>query len=587
MMITRRQLLQGAAATGAALLVPRAMTAPLTAWSAPAVFPNPLAVPPVLDVRVSGAAALTMRNAAHDFGLGIGPASTYCYQGAGDDPPTYLGPTLVAQRGTPLELSMANDLGEHPLAAFVDVQSVHGATEADRTAPRAATHLHGGNTRPDSDGGPEDTFTPGNSWNYTYDNDQESAGIWYHDHALGITRLNVYAGLAGGYLIRDANDPGEGSTGLPAGGYEVPLILQDRMFTPSGQLDYPLGAGTVWAPEMFGDVPTVNGTARPQLAVDRTRYRFRVFNGSNSRVYDLRLRVVTTGATLPFHQIGTDGGLLDAPVPLTALILSPGERADLLVDFSGLPAGARVLLSNNARTPYPNGPRALVRGGSPLRDVMEFTATGGFVAPPPLPGNLRAATHPVPRLSTAIGPSTRTRTMTLVEIMGALQPMMALLNNRMFHSEDYAAPDQHVQQNSLEVWELVNTTADAHPIHVHLVQFQVLNRQKFAVGGYLAAAYPGMMMEGTGAYPPPPVTPFLRGGAKPPAANEAGWKDTVLAMPGEVTRIALPFGQPAGLPPVASPRVWPTTEAAVSDYVWHCHILEHEDNDMMQRYRIA
>lgn len=302
-------------------------------------------------------------------------------------------------------------------------------------------------------------------------------------------------------------------------------------------------------------------------------------------MYDLRWRVVTTGQGLEFHVIGTDGGLLDAPVRRTSLVLAPGERADLLVDLSGLPAGARVLLSNRAKTPYPDGPRPLVRGGVPLPDLLQLTALGRFVQPPPLPTDLRAATHPVPRLASYIGTATRTRTMTLVELMGPQQPLRALLNNRRFHDEDALA--HPVEQHSLEVWELVNTTVDAHPIHLHLVQFQVLDRQRFDAAGYLAAAYGGDPEHVPGSYPPPPVTPFLRGPRRLAPAHEAGWKDTVLAMPGEVTRIAVPFGQPAGLPPVASPRVWPTDPAGVSDYVWHCHILEHEDNDMMQPYRIA
>ena len=580
-MIDRRQLLKGAAAGGAALVTAPALGRTAAHASARA-FSRPLAVPPVVDLRRTGTVALTMTGARHDFGLGAGP--TWCYQAPGAAP-TVLGPTLVARRGVPVTLHLTNALGSHPLAPFVD-EGLDGVSAADRTAPRAGVHLHGGNVEPGSDGGPLATLRPGETRTYSYANDQESAALWYHDHALGLTRLNVWAGLAGGYLLRDANDPGDGSTGLPHGRYEVPLVLQDRLLTEDGALTYPLGEGRTWAPEAFGDVPTVNGTAWPDLRCDRTRYRFRVFNGSNARVYDLRLRVLTTGEALPFHAIGTDGGLLDAPVPLTSLVLGPGERADLLVDLSRLPRNAVVRLSNRARAPYPDGPRAARRGGSPLPDVLQLTAAGPVVAPPPLPRRLRARTAPVPRLAAHVTASTRVRTRTLVEVLAVPQPLEALLDDRRFRSEDFAATDQHVLQDSLEVWELVNTTGDAHPIHLHLVQFQVLSRQRFDVGACTAAALPHGAGEPGNPYPPPPVTPYLRGPSRPPPPHEAGWKDTVLALPGEVTRIAVPFGQPAGVPPVASPRVWPTTAAGTDDYVWHCHVLEHEDNDMMQRYRV-
>ena len=582
-MIDRRQLLKGAALGGAALLAPRALWTG-AAWGAPAIFTNSLQVPPALDLRGGGSADLTMTAGVHDFQIGRGVADTFCYQSPGAAP-TYLGPTIVAQSGTEVTLHVKNELGAHPLAANVDTE-LHGALASDADSPRASLHLHGGNTEPGSDGGPLDTVAVGGrSKQYRYANDQQSAGLWYHDHALGITRLNVYAGLAGGYLLRDENDPGDSSTGLPSGAYELPLILQDRLFTADGALDYPQGDGATWAPEMFGDVPVVNGVAWARQSVDRTRYRLRVYNGSNARVYALRFTVVGSNQNLPFHQIGTDGGLLNSPVRLTSLVLAPGERADLLVDFSALPAGTRVMLRNGARTPYPDGPRSMRRGGSPLPELMMFTTTTARPSTPALPTNLRSGTGvPVPRLGSKVTSSTRVRTMTMVEVMGDLQPMMALLNNRHFMSEEYAEPAQHVLQNSLEVWELVNATADAHPIHLHLVQFQVLGRQKFDVAGYAALA--GDPMAPASPYPPPPASEFLRGGVRPPAPNEQGWKDTVLAMPGEVTRIVVPFGQPADCPPVASPRVWPTTNPGVSDYVWHCHILEHEDNDMMQSFRI-
>jgi len=241
-------------------------------------------------------------------------------------------------------------------------------------------------------------------------------------------------------------------------------------------------------------------------------------------------------------------------------------------------AGATVTVTNDARTPFPGGPASVQKGAVPLPEIMRFTVRSARGFTTPLPARLRGT--PITRL---VGRSpARTRTMTLVEILDPDDaPLEDLLNNRRFGSGDFAAAP--VGRDTLEVWELVNTTGDAHPIHLHFVQFQVLDRQPFDVAGYLTATYgPGPLEPGTGPYPPPPVTRFLRGGARPPAANEAGWKDTVVAMPGEVTRILVPFGaRAAGGAPLAIGSSFTGT------YVWHCHILEHEDNDMMQRYTIS
>jgi len=540
----------------------------------------------VVDATQGGSATLRMVNASHRFHGALGPADTFAYRTLTGSQ-TYLGPVIVARRGVPFDLTVRNELGAHPLAFAIDQQLVQQAVDDgllpagtnDAVAPRAATHLHGGNTRPEFDGGPLDVFLPGAEFTYSYDNEQESAGLWFHDHALAITRLNVYAGLAGGYLIRDGNDPGDGSR-LPAPPYEIPLVIQDRMFTGTGALAYPPNPNPTtprpWAPEFFGDVATVNGKAWPNLDVARGKYRFRVFNGSNSRFY--LLKFMTGGTSLTFHQIGTDGGLLDAPVRLNKLTIGPGERADLVVDFAALPAGSTVTLANNARTPFPDGPRAARLGGAPLPQIMRFTVTSASGYSAPLPAQLRST--PMTRL--AGRPLEATRTMTLVEILDeADAPVTALLNNRSFGSDDYQS--QPVGKDTLELWELVNTTGDAHPIHLHFTQFQVFNRQRFAVDQYTDTTYgDDPLQPGTGPFPPPSVTPYLIGNATPPAANERGWKDTVSAMPGEVTRILVPFGaNAAGGAPLAIGASY------TGEYVWHCHILEHEDNDMMQRYVIA
>ncbi|MFJ6270349.1 multicopper oxidase family protein [Pseudarthrobacter oxydans] len=594
MYLTRRQLLQAGAVAGAGILVhPDAALAartrarqagPLTMFSEQ--LPT-LAELGVLDMRAGGQTELSMLNAGHAFHGQLGSTDTFTYR-ADDASQTYLGPVIVAQRGTPFALTVHNRLGKHPLAFAIDDELVPPGSD-DANTPRTSTHLHGGNTRPGSDGGPEQVFTPGSSYTYHYDNNQDAAGLWYHDHALGITRLNVYAGLAGGYLIRDT--PGPSGTGIDTGDgthlppppYEVPLVIQDRMFNPDGSFAYPPnpelttsdGTPRPWAPEFFGDVATVNGKCWPNLDVDRGKYRFRVYNGSNARFYNLKF--MSGGNALTFAQIGTDGGLLDAPAKLNKLVLGPGERADLVVDFAGLSAGSKVVLGNNAPTPYPDGPVAAKQGGVPLREIMQFTvqSQAGYTAP--LPEKLR----PQPMTRLAGLPTAATRQMTLVEVLNAAGiPIMALLNNRPFHTTDITA----VQGDTLEEWELINTTVDAHPIHLHFTQFQVLNRQRFDVGKYLAAT--GYVDPGTGLVTPGqgssvPVTPFLTGRPKAAPANERGWKDTAVSMPGEVTRISVPFGAgAAGGAPLA------ICSSFTGEYVWHCHILEHEDNDMMQRYVI-
>lgn len=594
MRITRRQLLQAGAVAGAELLASSGSLA--AAERGPAsrqqdLFAEQLPTLDdlgVLDMQKGGSTALWVRNARHRFQEHMGLTDTLVYQESGSSR-TYLGPVIIARKGTPFELTVHNGAGGHPLAFAIDSELVPAGTN-DAKCPRTSVHLHGGNTGPDSDGGPDQAFVSGRSYTYHYGNNQDAAGLWYHDHALGLTRLNVYAGLAGGYLLRDTPGPGGSGidtgdgTHLPPPPYEVPLIIQDRMFNPDGSFAYPPnpdlkgpdGGPRPWAPEFFGDVATVNGKCWPNLDVARGKYRFRVLNGSNARFYDLKFDA--GGPALAFHQIGSDGGLLNAPVRLNRLVIGPGERADLVVDFAGLPAGSRVVLRNSARVPYPDGPESIARGGLPLPQIMQFTVQSRTGYTVPLPARLRE--KDITSLREAA--PARTRQMALVEVANADDvPVMALLNNRMFDSPDITV----VKSDTLEEWELINTTEDAHPIHLHFTQFQVLNRQKFDAGSYLEATgfidpATGLVMPGRGNSVE--AGRFLIGRPKEAPATEQGWKDTVVALPGEVTRIRVPFGAgAAGGAPLA------IGSSFKGEYVWHCHILEHEDNDMMQRYVIT
>jgi FtsP/CotA-like multicopper oxidase with cupredoxin domain len=585
MEMSRRSLLEGCALVAAAALVPAGAATARSLGVLRRGEPLPdLDDLGVIDTTAGGTARIAIVNAGHRFSLALPKTPTLAYRIPGGAQ-NYLGPVILARRGQDFTLQVENSLGRHPLAGAIDRGLIRDMIEDgvlppdtnDAVRTRTALHLHGGNTAPGMDGGPLDTFLPGDTFRYTYANDQEAAGLWYHDHALSITRLNVYAGLASGYLLRDENDPGDGSR-LPAPPYEVPLILQDKMFNPDGTLGYPPNPDLdrPWAPEFFGDVATVNGKTQPDLQVRRGMYRFRVYNGSNSRFYNLKLKT-TDRDTLRFWQIGTDGGLLNAPVAMTKLLLGPGERADLLVDFAELPAGACVLLTNNARTPFPSGPRSVAGGGVPLPLLMTFSVTRRTGLPARLPKALRR--RAIPRLETA--KVAATRNLTLVEVQDADGiPQTALINNREFSSDEYL---KAISRNgTVEQWNIINTTGDAHPIHLHYVQFQILNRQRFDVDDYTAAAYPTPVVPGTGPYPPPSPERFTLGRPHSPAANERGWKDTAVAMPGQITRLLVPFGTGA-----VAGRPFATGRSFTGTYAAHCHILEHEDNDMMQRYLVA
>jgi spore coat protein A len=459
----------------------------------------------------------------------------------------YPGPTIEAHRGRPIAVEWENQL---PSQHIFDIDPrIHGAmppTPAVRTVP----HLHGARSRSESDGLPEKWFTPGSSVLYDYPNSQQAATLWYHDEAVGITRLNVYAGLSGFYLLRDDE---ERSMGLPSGDYEIPLLLQDRTLDDKGQLVYsptfddgqkpPQG---LWAPELFGDLPVVNGAIYPYLEVEPRRYRLRVLNGANARFFNLFFNLAKSPtdipSLIPFHQIGTDGGFLPGPVALNKLLLGPAERADLIVDFSGL-QGKTVTLSNDASAPYPGW--GLVTPHHPaLCELMQFRVTL------PLSSSLKSLSMPTPRPLSKLDEtkSIATRDFVLAEGMDRQGRALGLQIN----GKGYDAPvTEVVKLGSIEKWRFINNTEDAHPMHLHLVQFQILNRQGFN-----------------------PVS--LRNGAlelvgilRLPAANEAGWKDTAVVSPREVLTIVVRF------------------EGYTGRYVFHGHLLEHEDHDMMRPYEVA
>ncbi|MCM3764476.1 multicopper oxidase family protein [Neobacillus niacini] len=470
------------------------------------------------------------------------PTTVWGYNGL------YPGPTFEVRRNHPILVKWENHLPfEHLLP--VD-RTVHGA-EPDQPSVRTVVHLHGGRVRPENDGYPEAWFTK-NFKNtgpkflhevYYYPNCQRPTTFWYHDHAVGITRLNVYAGLAGFYLIRDE---AEEMLNLPRGKYEIPLVIQDRSFYLSGdrqgELFYPPlpeqpppppPPNPSVVPEFFGDTALVNGKVWPFLEVEPRKYRFRLLNGSNSRFYRLRL-----SSGQDFVQIGTDGGFLESPVVVLnrdGLLLAPGERADVIVDFSNH-AGQQIILTNDAPTPFPTGsPDAPA-----LPEIMQFLVREKVSKPDKseIPSTLSC----IERLDPNNVP---VRQNFLLERTDEFHRLKLLLNDMEW---DELPITETPYNGTVEVWELYNLTADTHPIHLHLVQFQILNRAPITVDEN------GNVIDvGTPVDPDP---------------NERGWKDIVRANPAEVTRIIARFGPFTGI------------------YPWHCHILEHEDHEMMRPYEV-
>lgn len=438
-----------------------------------------------------------------------------------------------------------------------------------------------------------------------YPNHNRASTLWYHDHTLGMTRLNVYAGPAGFYILRGgpAGDdavrdsatggpavfpgpaPREGDKGNKSYG-EIPLAIQDRSFNADGSLFYPdtraffdelappyipaSDVSPVWNPEFFGNTLIVNGSTWPYLDVEARRYRFRVLNGCQSRFLILDF---TTIPGVQVWQVCNDGGFLMAPVQITGagcghLLMAPGERADLIVDFTAVPLGRHVLGNVGPDEPYGGGvPGTDVAVADPHTTgrVMQFRVVAATTPDrTTLPANLILPARP------ALPTHSTVRRLALLEHMSSQpghSPIAAMLGDvegdpgldwavakaRMWADPVTANP----ALGATEVWEFYNATADAHPIHVHEVAFEVLDRQGIDVFEPTMTHAPA-----PGEHPAPRVRITPGSSPRPREPWESAVKDTVIAYPGEVTRIKARFLVPGR-------------------YVWHCHIVEHEDNEMM------
>lgn len=632
-------------------------------------------------------------------------------------PPSWPGTSVEATRGTPTNITYVNQLPLSASRSHVEPlltidQTLHWAdplNTGNSFKPYAGpiphtTHLHGAEVLSNFDGVPESWFTQdgrhGRGYNtfqstasnaavYHYPNTQPATTLWFHDHTLGMTRINVFSGLAAFYLVRDQFDTGETDNPLrlPADPFEIEVMIQDRLFDTNGQLRFPDGSNTAadlngpptnpkahpfWIPEFFGDAMCVNGRTWPVLRVEPRRYRFRFLDACNARFLRMNLTdaanasSTTPPSAIPMWQIGTDGGFLDRPVKLNdpadpnalKLFLGPSERADVIIDFAGF-QGRSLVLTNDGIFPFPSGgpPDPNLDGQIMRIDVNLPLSSRDNTFNPAGGGTLRGGQGQPPAIVRLANPATGTiasgvhvakrRQMVIFEQdtfadvtdPNSNGPLEDLLNNSRWkglHDGTStpipgSVPDQQGQgiwQTELprigatELWELLDTTPDSHPIHIHLIQFQVLNRQSLDVTNYMntwAAAFPGGSFAGQnpdgslgivnyapgtiipGYGPPndyntanadgavggnPAFGPFINGPVVPPDPNEAGWKDTFKILPGMVNRVLVR---------------WSPTEVHVGDvqpgvnkfqfdptqgpsYVWHCHILDHEDVEMMRPY---
>ena len=550
-MSTRRQFLKASAITVGGFIVPwkqgMASTSPPLDPATITKFVDPLPIPAILKPTGNSENAASYKVTMSEFQqqvlpAGFQPTTVWGFEGS------FPGPTIEARKDKPVAVKWINEL---PLSHLLPVDTtLHGADD-DAPEVRTVVHLHGAHTKPQFDGYPEDWYTSNESKNFTvsnYKNDQQPAALWYHDHAAGATRLNVYAGLAGLYNIRDDI---EDALNLPSGDYEVPIVIQDRLFTEDGALFYPSTSpipGTPVpsvVPVLFGNVTVVNGKTWPYLEVEPRKYRFRVLNGSNSRPY--RLRLVPDAApdtSLPYHQIGTDGGLLAKPVPVgkvdengapvgAQVTVASAERADIVVDFSGFAPGEVITMKNLGIIDFPST--------DPVTFIMQFRviASNGSDT-----SDLPAELRPVPRLDPADAVKTRNLTLDLTKDKYG-RPKF-LLNNALWMDPVTETP----KLNTTEIWNFVNMTPNGHPMHVHLVTFKVLSRRKFDVDHYKDTGE--IILEGPERLPP----------------NENGMRDMVRVPEGHVVQIIAHFDVPGR-------------------FVWHCHFLEHEDHEMMRPFEVA
>lgn len=504
-------------------------------------FKDKLPIPPILQpIRRNNDYTyyeVTMREVKQSLHSELPETVVWGYEGL------YPGPTIEVESQEKVYVKWINQLPSKHLLP-ID-HTVHGA-HIDVPDVRTVVHVHGANVESDSDGYPEAWFTNGykevgpyyKKKVYRYDNEMGACMLWYHDHALGITRLNVYAGLAGVYLIRNAY---ERSLNLPSGRFEIPLVIQDKSFREDGSFYYPrqpaqpiAGLDVSIVSEFFGETNVVNGKVWPYLEVEPRKYRFRILNAANSRFYRIQL-----DSEQLLYQIGTDGGFMEYPIGVTEITIAPAERVDVIIDFTNL-SGHKIKMINDAPAPFPSGEKP---NRDTVGEVMEFRVS-----------------LPLSNIDTSVIPSFIGSIPLLAEHMAQKKRYLTLdckqdrYGRELMLQDDKTWDDpltEVIKEGSVEIWYFVNLTDDTHPMHIHLNDFQVLDRRPFDVELFKKER----------------VIRYI-GPATPSEPQECGWKDTVRANPKEITRVIKKFGPYKGL------------------YVWHCHMLEHEDYEMMRPFMI-
>jgi FtsP/CotA-like multicopper oxidase with cupredoxin domain len=472
--VKRRDLLKAGAVAGAALVLPaeRLVSRALADETGIAAFSVPLRVPPVLQPVRRTIDTDYYEITQRPADVEIIPGSTtrlLTYDGE------FPGPTIAATQGRPIVVTQNNQLG----------------------AP-TSVHLHGAFVPPEHDGHPVDAIPSGGARDYRYGNQQRPATLWYHSHAHHIESEQVFRGLAGFYTI---TDPGDFALGLPSGAQDVPLMLRDLRLDGDNQV--------VYVPNDFRGrgIILVNGRPQPYFAIAARKYRLRFLNGSNDRGFKLGL---SNGGT--FYQIASDGGFLPNNVPTTAIELFPGERVEAIVDFAGLPNGSQVVLQNEWGE------------GAGARQVMRFDVVRQEPDSSRIPDNGQ-----LPQLP-AIPPATVVRDLSL---RFDAPNGVFLINGRRF---DPNRVDFTVKRDVPEIWRITNTDTQfgiPHSMHLHLVQFRVLDRN-----------------------------------GVPPGPAEAAWKDTVTVWPGQTVRVQATFTRYIGR------------------YVFHCHLFDHSSSAMMGQIEI-
>jgi len=533
----------------------------------------------------------------------------------------------------PLEITWQNKLTDatgSPLPHLLPVDtslhwaySLHGYEQnsiAQDGVP-LVPHVHGGRNDSAVDGNPEYFFSPGygvrgprwaqKKYRYGGSDWNNTAGMmWYHDHSLGITRLNVYAGLAGFFPLRDDNDSGKAGNpaGLPADPYELGFAVQDRMFRDTGELfmpsfpgepsydDFITGEGAVLPPEIFpgggptalaeffGDHMLVNGIIWPKYSVEQRQYRVRFLNGCDSRFMRLSLKVVSDidtdpsqGAPVSFYVIGSDQSLRATATKVDEVDFLPGERLDLVIDFKDVPPGSRVIVENllgdspfGGELPEPDDLFPDRRTDRVMAFDVELPfdpmVADTFIQDGSLLGGGVNVSSDI----------TRTRKLALFEgmdeygrlqpLLGSAEPVVDVAGNIVIGAMPWHTPiTENPDVGDTEIWEIYNATGDAHPVHVHLVHFEVMNREGFTAD---SIEQPVIQHNGAVGVAQRLENIVADGNVRGPDASEETRRDMVMALPGEITRIKMTFDK-------------------AGRYVWHCHILSHEDHEMMRPYHVG